>query len=342
MQLWCAALEEYCKLDGTMRKVIFDTDPGVDDAMALLYLHRHPGIDLVGVTTVFGNAPIEITTRNAQFLHQKWNIAAPIAMGAGRAYDDARDAGHFAPYVHGEDGLGNIGVPLEVDHPLDGRTAVEFILDTVRADPGNVTLVAVGRMTNLALALRQDPGIASLVQEVIVMGGAFDVNGNVTPAAEANVHGDPEAADVVFTAPWKVTLIGLDVTMKTSMTADFLAKMVAAGGADLKLLSDLSQFYIDFYRSRIGLDGMALHDSCACVYLTEPQLFETRTGPVRVVCGGIADGKTIQAPDQGRKFEGSPWDGVPSQVVCTGVQPDAILEAIRVVLVERRAPERGA
>lgn len=321
-----------------MLKVIFDTDPGVDDAMALLYLHRHPGIELVGVTTVFGNAPIEITTRNAQFLHQKWKIAAPIAKGAGRAYDEGRDAAHFAPVVHGEDGLGNIGVPLEVDHPLDEREAVQFIIDTVRADPGNITLVAVGRMTNLALALKADPEIAALVKEVVIMGGAFDINGNVTPAAEANIHGDPEAADVVFTAPWKVTIIGLDVTLKTTMSSDYLAKMVLAGPAELKLLSDLSQYYIDFYRQRVGLDGMALHDSCACVYLTEPQLFETRTGPVRVVCGGIADGETIQAPDQGRKFVGTAWDGVPSQVVCTGIQPEAVLEAIRAVLVEGRAP----
>ncbi len=321
-----------------MLKVIFDTDPGVDDAMALLYLHRHPGIDLVGVTTVFGNAPIEITTRNAQFLHQKWNIEAPIAKGAGRAYDDGRDAAHFAPVVHGEDGLGNIGVPLEVDHPLDARPAAQFIIDTVRADPGNVTLVAVGRMTNLALALKADPEIAGLVKEVVIMGGAFDVNGNVTPAAEANIHGDPEAADVVFTAPWKVTIIGLDVTLKTTMSSDYLAKMVEAGPSELKLLSDLSQYYIDFYRQRVGLDGMALHDSCACVYLTEPHLFEVRTGPVRVVCGGLADGKTIQAPDQGRKFVGSAWDGVPSQIICTGVQPDGVLEAIRAVLVEGRAP----
>ncbi len=321
-----------------MQKVIFDTDPGVDDAMALLYLHRHPDIELVGVTTVFGNAPIEITTRNAQFLHREWSIAAPIAEGAGRAYDEARDAAHFAPVVHGEDGLGNIGVPLDIDFPLDGRPASQFIIDTVRADPGNVTLVAVGRMTNLALALKADPQIAALVKEVVVMGGAFDVNGNVTPAAEANIHGDPEAADVVFTAPWKVTIIGLDVTMKTIMSADYLARMVEAGPPELGLLSDLSQYYIDFYRQRVGLDGMALHDSCACVYLTEPHLFDVRTGPVRVVCGGLADGKTIQAPDSGRKFVGSAWDEVPSQVVCTGIRPQDVLEAVRAVLVEGRAP----
>ncbi|AYD00984.1 nucleoside hydrolase [Neorhizobium sp. NCHU2750] len=324
-----------------MIKVIFDTDPGVDDAMALLYLHRHPDIDLVGVTTVFGNAPIEITTRNAQFLHKAWKIGAPIAGGAAKPYDDGRDGGHFATIVHGEDGLGNIGVPLEIDHPVDPRHAAQFIVDTVKADPGNVTLVAVGPMTNLALALKADPEIASLVKEVVVMGGAFDVNGNVTPAAEANIYNDPEAADAVFTAPWKVTLIGLDVTMQTTMSSDYLAKMVEAGPSELKLLSELSQFYIDFYRQRVGLDGMALHDSCACVYLTEPHLFDVRSGPVRVVCGGLADGKTIQAPDDGRKYVGSAWDGVPSQVVCTGIRADEIREAIRTVLVEGRAPARA-
>lgn len=319
-----------------MQKVIFDTDPGVDDAMALLFLHRHPKIDLLGVTTVFGNASIEVTTRNAQFLHREWEIAAPIAKGAGRAYHPARDDDHHASIVHGEDGLGNIGVPESIDLPLDPRPAFQFIIDTVRANPGEVSLVAVGRMTNLALALQADPEIAVLVKEVVVMGGAFHVNGNVTPAAEANIYGDPEAADVVFTAPWKVTIFGLDVTMKTIMSSAYLADMAASNDVRLRLLNDLSQFYIDFYRQRVGLDGMAVHDSCACVYLVAPHLFEYRTGPVRVVAGGLADGKTIQAPDSGRRYEGSPWDGQPSQAVALGVQPDKVLETLRDALVHGR------
>lgn len=320
-----------------MHKVIFDTDPGVDDAMALLFLHRHPDIDLVGVTTVFGNASIELTTRNTQFLHREWGIKAPIAMGAARALDPSRGDPHSASLVHGEDGLGNIGVPLEVDLPLDPRSAADFIVETVKANPGEITVVAVGRMTNLALALQAAPEIAGLVKNVVVMGGAFDANGNVTPAAEANIHGDPEAADIVFTAAWPVKIFGLDVTMKTLMTADYLAAMVKEGDAGLKLLSDLSQFYIDFYRDRAGLDGMVIHDSCACVYLVAPSLFEMRTGPVRTVCGGIADGETIQAPDSGRKFVGSAWDGKPSQSVAVAVDAARVLEVIRAALVSRRA-----
>jgi purine nucleosidase len=319
-----------------MHKVIFDTDPGVDDAMALLFLHRHPEIDLLGVTTVFGNVPLDLTTRNAQFLHREWGISAPISKGADKTIDLSRTDDRAASIVHGADGLGNIGVPQVIDWPLDSRPAHRFIIETVRANPGEITLIAVGRMTNLALALRADPEIAQLVKEVVVMGGAFDVGGNVTPAAEANIHGDPEAADILFTAPWKVTIVGLDVTMKTIMSADYLAHMVKSGERSLQLLSDLSQYYIDFYRSRAGVSGMAVHDSTACVYLVRPDLFTVRTGPVRVVSGGIADGATIQAPDSGRRFVGTPWDGHPSQSVCTFVRSDAVLEVIRAALVEGR------
>ena len=318
-----------------MHKVIFDTDPGIDDAMALLFLHRHPQIDLIGITTVFGNAPIDLTTRNALFLAQAWGISAPVAQGAGVTFDPSRPEGHWPTFIHGENGLGDVDIPPVIGRTVDDRPAWQFIIDTVRAQPGEVTLVAVGRMTNLALALKADPDFAALVKEVVVMGGAFDLNGNVSPAAEANIHGDPEAADVVFTAPWRATVVGLDVTLKTVMTSGFLAEMAAAGGAPVQLLSDISQFYIDFYRHRVG-DGMVVHDSCACVYLVAPELFKTRSGPVRVVCGGIADGQTIQKPD-GRVFPAGHWDGHPSQLVCIDVEPERVLDIIRAAIVEGRA-----
>ncbi|HEX2146965.1 MAG TPA: nucleoside hydrolase [Pseudorhizobium sp.] len=318
-----------------MHKVIFDTDPGVDDAMALLFLHRHPDIDLLGITTVFGNAPIELTTRNALFLKQEWEISAPVAKGAGVTFDPSRPEGQWPTFIHGENGLGDISIPARLQVQADSRPAWQFIIDTVRAQPGEVTLVAVGRMTNLALALKADPDIVALVKEVIIMGGAFDLNGNVSPAAEANIHGDPEAADLVFTASWRVTVVGLDVTLKTVMTSGFLAEMAASGGARAQLLAEISQFYIDFYRHRVG-DGMVVHDSCACVYLVRPDVFQTRSGSIRVVCGGIADGKTIQKPDD-RVFPPGHWDGHPSQLVCTDVNADRALEIIRAAIVEGRA-----
>ncbi len=314
-----------------MHKVIFDTDPGVDDAMALLFLHHHPEIDLLGVTTVFGNARIEVTTRNALFLKREWKIEAPVAQGAGETFIPHRVTHEPPKHIHGADGLGNIGVPETVDIAPDPRPAAQFIIDMVRKYPGEVTLVAVGRMTNLANALKQDPEIVSLVKEVVIMGGAFEVPGNVTPAAEANIHGDPEAADVVATATWPVVWIGLDVTMQTVMTRSQLKDIADAAGARGKLLFDLSQFYIDFYEGLVD-DGMVVHDSCACAYVVAPELFTTRSGTVRVVCGGIADGKTLQKPD-GRGFGPSDWDNLPSQKIAVGIDDKAVLKLIHDAIV---------
>lgn len=309
-----------------MHKVIFDTDPGVDDAMALLFLHQHADIDLLGITTIFGNASIETTTRNALFLKKAWGIPAPVAKGVAETIDPTRAHAGWPVMIHGHDGLGNIGVPDTVEGEPDARPAHRFIIDTVRAHPGEVTLVAVGRMTNLARALADDPEIVSLVKAVVIMGGAFDVAGNITPAAEANIHGDPEAADIVMGAAWPVTVVGLDVTMKTVMTRKALAAFAAASGPRAKLLADISAFYIDFY-AHIVADGMVVHDSCACVYVVAPELFTTQTGAIRVVCGGIADGQTIQKAD-GRAFPPSPWDGLPSQTVCTDIDADAVMALI--------------
>ena len=315
-----------------MHKVIFDTDPGVDDAMALLFLHNHPEIDLIGITTVFGNASIETTTRNALFLKREWGISAPVARGEGKTYNPMRNPIDWPVMIHGHDGLGNIDVPETIDLPVDPRSAPRFIIETVRANPGEVTLIAVGRMSNLAYALKEDPEIAGLVKQVIIMGGAFDVPGNITPAAEANIHGDPEAADAVMAAPWKVVVVGLDVTMKTVMTRKRLAELTARNGKHLKLLSDISQFYIDFYGKHVQDEGMVVHDSCACIYLVAPELFETRSGAIRVVAGGIADGQTIQKPDA-RSFPPGNWDGLPSQYACIGIDAEKVMALLDETLV---------
>lgn len=316
-----------------MHKVIFDTDPGVDDAMALLFLERHPDIELVGITTAFGNASIETTTRNAQYLKQQWGLSAPIAKGSAEQYDPARAAHAFPVTIHGHDGLGNIGVPDVVDVPLDPRPAHQFIIDAVKANPGEIVLVAVGRMTNLANALKAAPEIAGLVNEVIIMGGAVDVPGNVTPAAEANIHGDPEAADAVMIAPWKVVVVGLDVTLKTTMSRETLAGLAQRGGTAMQLLDRLSQFYIDFYDGQVR-GSMVVHDTCACVYLVARELFTVRSGPVRVLTTGIGEGKTIQRPD-GRVFGPSEWDNHPSQLVCVDVKAAEVMKLVEETLVRQ-------
>ncbi|WP_395812917.1 nucleoside hydrolase [Devosia sp.] len=306
-----------------MHKVIFDTDPGVDDAMALLFLHAAAEVELIGITTTFGNGTIETTTRNALYIAERFGIAAPVAQGAGvPLVGDAGDPPHF---VHGHNGLGDIELPATLSRQPDPRPAHRLIIDLIRANPGEVEIVAVGRMTNLALALREDPGIAGLVKQVVVMGGAFGIDGvlgNVTPAAEANIWGDPLAADEVTGAAWPLTMVGLDVTQKTRMPTEYLRTIADEAGEAGRFIWDISRFYEDFHQKG-GVDSIFVHDSSAVAYLLDPTLFEIRRGEIRVVSEGLAFGQTIQKP-AGTAFPPSDWDGRPVHQICTSVDSDAL------------------
>ncbi|UYN99780.1 MAG: nucleoside hydrolase [Devosia sp.] len=310
-------------------KVIFDTDPGIDDAMALLYLSKLPEIELLGITTVVGNSNIETTTRNALFLRQQFGLAAPVIEGAGETLDGVVKSEPVV--VHGENGLGDIAIP-EVDRTgLRAGTASQFIIDTLRAHPGEVTIVAVGRMTNLALALRQDPAIAGLAKQVVIMGGAFGLegrSGNITPAAEANIFGDPVAADEIFAADWEVVVVGLDVTHDIVLSNAYLADLAASVGENGEMLRQMCEHYAKFYTEIMGLAGVVGHDLLAITYLLKPEWFETRPGPVRVLTDGIAVGQTIQMPSA--RTGGHPdWNGRRPALVCTKVDAPAVLEHYR-------------
>lgn len=313
-----------------MHEVIFDTDPGVDDALALLYLHRHAQVELLAVTTVFGNAAVETTTHNALFLKQAWGIAAPVARGAGGPLRAEAQPEAWPVHIHGANGLGGHPVPQQLDVAVDPRPAHQLIIDLVRAHPRRITLVAAGRLTNLALALHHAPEIASLVRGVVIMGGAFHVNGNITPAAEANIWGDADAADIVFTAGWPVTAIGLDVTTQVEMDRHGLDALAHAGGADADLVRALSQDYVDFYL-QAGHNGMVVHDCCACVALTRPELFEFEHASVRVASDGLARGMTIAKP-AGMAFGPSAWDDQAMQSIAVGVDAAAVLADIEKTL----------
>ena len=308
-----------------VRKVIFDTDPGIDDTMAMLFAECSPEIELVGITTVLGNTYIEGCTRNALYVKQRFGLQAPVYQGAARAlFLPPSEPPHF---VHGDNGLGNIEL-IEPVIKAEQGSAAEFIVQTVMDNPGEITLIAVGRLTNLALALRLCPDIATAVKEVIIMGGALGRNGhtgNVTPVAEANIAGDPHAADMVFQAPWPLTMVGLDVTKQTRMDQAFMERIRDNGNEVGQFLYDISRFYQNFYKEETGSDSFFVHDSSAIAYAIKPDLFKTETGALRTVTEGIAIGQTIIAPE-GEFFPPSAWDGIPKKQACIQVDSQGLLE----------------
>ncbi len=305
--------------------VILDTDPGIDDAMAIAFLKSRDDVRLLAITTVFGNADIATTTRNALYLVDRFRMKVPVHAGASEPLDIPRRP--VASHVHGDDALGNTGLALDFVGQPSPESAHEAIVRLVRANPHRVSILAIAPLTNLALALRAAPDIAALVREVVVMGGAFGYGarrGNVSPVAEANVANDPHAADEVLAAHWPVTMVGLDVTSQCTLPAPVAADLAEHGGAEGRFLWDISRAYEKLYRENDGLDGCCIHDVTAAIRLVEPDLFKTVSGPVRVVTDGIAAGQTILRPE-GMPFPPGAWDGLPTQRACIEVDSAALL-----------------
>lgn len=261
-----------------MAAIILDCDPGIDDALAITFAAGYPGIELAGITSVAGNVALPKTTRNALAVAEFVGVGAvPVTAGASgpllRTPYDAR-------LVHGESGLGGAVLP-EPSRAAEPGHAADFIVDTLAARPGEITLVATGPLTNIALAVKREPRITEWARSFVIMGGSTG-RGNVTPAAEFNIWVDPEAASIVFDAGWTVHMIGLDITLLARATPDVQQKMTSLGdlGARL-LLPALSQ-----YNAPHEGVGPAVHDVCAVVYLAEPSLFGMRPAKVNVETAG--------------------------------------------------------
>jgi purine nucleosidase len=266
--------------------IILDCDPGIDDALAITFAHGHPGIDLLGLTTVAGNVSLVRTTENALAVCEFIGAAGtPVTAGCPtplvRPALDARQ-------VHGESGLGGAKLPAPVARAAPGH-AIDYIIDTVRASPGQITLVATGPLTNIALAVRKEPRLPDLVQRFVIMGGSSG-RGNTTPAAEFNIWADPEAAAAVFRAGWTVTMLGLDVTQRTGASPAVLARMAELGPLGNGLLLPA----LDQYHSVTSSGGPPVHDVCAIVYLAEPAVFGTVPASVDVETSGrLTAGMTV-------------------------------------------------
>lgn len=307
-------------------KIIFDTDPGIDDAMALLFIAASPALDLLAITTIFGNSDIETTTRNALYLKQRFGLAAPVFKGTDKPLKRPRNPS--PTFVHGENGLGDVALTGLVPAQPEAKPAHQAIIDLARQHPGEVTLVAVGPLTNLALALRTDPEVATLLKAVVIMGGAFGLAGkpgNVTPVAEANIWNDPEAADQVFTAPWALTAVSLDVTTQVVMSPAYMDALEASAGAAGQFLNEISKPYAAFYGGRDGISGCCVHDAAAVAFVIDPSLFTVRRGSVRVLTEGIALGQTCLKAE-GELFGPSAWDDQPIQAVTVAVDEAGLLK----------------
>jgi inosine-uridine nucleoside N-ribohydrolase len=304
------------------RKIILDTDPGVDDAMAIFFALRSPELDVIGLTTIFGNVHTELATVNAlRLLDIAGRPDIPVAKGADNPV--ALPYAGPVPFVHGDDGQGNVDLSPSPRKAIE-QTAAQFIVEQVMAHPGEITLVPVGPLTNIALALRLEPRIAERVRQVVIMGGNAFVPGNATPSAEANIHNDPEAADVVFGAPWDVVMVGLDVTHTVYMNADDIAEYGRIDEPMTQHIARILPHYQAYFHKGFGIDGIYVHDSSAVAYVIDPSLFRTIKRPVCVDCThDIGRGKTWPGlPNR----DDAPWGGRPNVTICTEVDGERLVE----------------
>lgn len=307
-------------------KIILDTDPGIDDAMAILLAVNHPDIELLGLTTVFGNLSVEGATKNALDLLDIFEAShVPVVKGAGKSLEKMH--GGYPDFVHGKNGLGNITIK-ESARKAHSLNAAEFIVEQVLKYPNEITICAIAPLTNLALALKLEPKIANLTKQVVIMGGAVRVNGNVTPAAEANIYNDPLAADIVLTSNWPITLVGLDVTLKVILDAEFMLE-IKNQGKNGALLYEISRFYDAFYRNSGNHDGLACHDATAVAYITNPEYFTCKKGPVRVGTTDLSDGMTIFAEHMRYGDGVNHWSSKPEVNVCLDINSEKIRQLVK-------------
>jgi inosine-uridine nucleoside N-ribohydrolase len=253
----------------TRPRIILDCDPGHDDAFAILMAGRHT--EMVGITTVSGNVGLELTTRNALVTCQLLGLDVPVHAGADRPL--VKPAEH-AENIHGETGLDGPTLP-PLNREVAGEDAAGFIIDSARRTD-DLWLVAIGPLTNVALALRRDPGLADRLAGISIMGGSLTF-GNTTAAAEFNIWADPEAADVVFRSGVRMKMVGLDLTHQFKMDAPRIERIRALGSAASTFAADLLTFFAGSYREVTGSVGGPLHDPCAVMALSHPELFESES-----------------------------------------------------------------
>lgn len=280
-----------------MEKLIIDTDPGIDDAMAIFYAAAAPDIDLLGLTTIFGNVTTPMATRNALRLLEAAGLELPVAQGA----EAPLVLPPFTPsaHVHGAEGFGDIPAEAPKGTALE-EDAADFLCRMAREHKGELVVCPIGPLTNIALAMQRDAEFIKNVKRIVIMGGSLEEGGNITPHAEANIYHDPHAADVVCTGGDKVVFVGLDVTHRILCLPEDFAAIAARAPRLGGMLQQMSHFYIKFYLEVAELNGCSLHDPTAVIACTHPELFGLREVPMQVSCAEETSGATLAAADSDR------------------------------------------
>ncbi|AJY77572.1 nucleoside hydrolase [Paenibacillus beijingensis] len=273
-----------------MNPILLDVDTGIDDSVAILYALNALNIRVEGICTGFGNTDVGQATDNTLRLIKLANPDYDIPVAPGAAGPLQRRWSGPVVHVHGNNGIGNAELPASSQQPLQ-QSAADFIVRKANEQPGEITLVTLGRLTNLALALEKDPSIGTKIKKVVMMGGTVAAPGNVTPVCEANFHGDPEAAARVLKSDLPLTIVGLDVTMKTRLTARHLELLARNAGPDkrelIAYLQTALSYYFNYYTQVNDFIGACpLHDPLALLVAVDPSLVKMQTLKADIECEG--------------------------------------------------------
>lgn len=276
------------------RKMILDLDTGIDDALALAYAVASPEVELVGVTTTYGNVTVDTAARNTLAVLEALG-ADDVPVHLGRAH--SRTTSSFAPSdhaarIHGRNGLGEAAFPEPAGRPTE-EDAVDVVIEAAHRWGEELLYVPTGSSTNIAAALEKDPSIKDVMGPVVMMGGALTVEGNIKPWTEANVHQDPEAADLLLRSGASVVMVGLDVTHQTLLTKAQTAVWRQAGTQAGRLFAEMTDYYIDFETQAVAIPGCALHDPLAVAVAIDPSLVTLLPINLQVDLAGPTRGRTI-------------------------------------------------
>lgn len=315
------------------KKIIIDTDPGIDDAMAILLALRSPEVEVIGLTTIYGNVYTTLATRNAlHLLEVAGRTDIPVAEGSHVTLTKGTKL-RIADFVHGADGLGNQNFDPPKGKPLE-QSAAAFLVEQAKLHPGKVTVVALGPLTNIALAIELDPEFCKNIGQIVLLGGAFSVNGNVNPAAEANIFGDPDAADIVFTCGADILAVGINVTHQVVLTDAERDKLIQSNGKFAQYLCKILEVYFSYHHEAYSMRGVYLHDPTALLAAVNPSLLTYTEGAVRVQTTGITRGLTLLYNKQKRFGEVTEWTDKPTVKVAVTVDAPTVVKLLMERLME--------